>query len=293
MEATQQQLRAFAVLATELNFRRAAEILFISQPALSQSIKQLERAVGVPLLTRSTRHVALTPAGADFAAKVRPALAAIDDAMTSAQRWADGTNGVLRIGYLIGAALELLPKLLREFADLYPGVRVEIVEHDFSDPSAGLASKSVDLAVVRPPIDVANIELLEISQEGWVACLPTDHRLASRRRVKLAALLNEPIIAAPASAGRWRDYWIAQQYRDKAVAEVSAEAATFEAEFTAVAQGKGISITVATAARYFKRPGVAFVSISDAPMCSVALAWPSSDAAPAVAHFVRMAESHS
>ncbi|MCX6433952.1 MAG: LysR family transcriptional regulator, partial [Actinobacteria bacterium] len=124
MEATQQQLRAFAVLATELNFRRAAEILFISQPALSQSIKQLERTVGVPLLSRSTRHVALTPAGADFAEKVRPALAAIDEAVASARRWADGTNGVLRIGYMIGAGLDRLPKLLRQFSDLYPGIRV-------------------------------------------------------------------------------------------------------------------------------------------------------------------------
>ena len=293
MEATQQQLRAFAVLATELNFRRAAELLFISQPALSQSIKQLERAVGVSLLTRSTRHVELTPAGADFAERLRPALSAIDYAIASAQRWAEGTNGVLRIGYLIGAGLERLPKLLREFSAMYPGIRVEIVEYDFSDPTAGLASASVDIAIVRPPIDVDGINLLQFSEEGWVACLPTDHRLAARRRVKLAELLDEPIIAAPSSAGKWRDYWIAEQYRDQVVAKVAAEAATFEAEFTAVAQGKGISITVATAARYYRRPGVIFVPISDAPMCSVALAWPGGNTAPAAAHFVTMAAAHS
>ena len=285
MEATQQQLRAFAVLATELNFRRAAELLYISQPALSQSLKQLEKALGVALLTRDTRHVALTPAGADFAAKLRPALAAIDDAVASARRWSDGTNGVLRIGYLIGAGLDLLPKLLREFAERYPGIRVETVEYDFSDPSAGLASKSVDLAVVRPPIDVDAIETLEISQEGWVACLPTDHRFASRRRLKLAELFDEPIIAAPSSAGTWRDYWIAQEYRDKGFAKVVAEAATFEAEFSAVAQGKGISITIGSAPRYFKRPGVVFVPISDAPMGSTVLAWPTTDTAPAAIRF--------
>ncbi|MCX6432865.1 MAG: LysR substrate-binding domain-containing protein, partial [Actinobacteria bacterium] len=106
-------------------------------------------------------------------------------------------------------------------------------------------------------------------------------------------LLNEPIIAAPSSAGKWRDYWIAQQYRDHVVAQVTAEAATFEAEFTLVAQGKGISITVETAARYFRRPGVVFVPITDAPICAVALAWPESGTAPAVNHFVRMAASDS
>jgi len=293
LDATQQQLRAFAVLATELNFRRASEILFISQPALSQSIKQLEKSLGVSLLIRNTRNVALTPAGADFAVKLRPALAAIDEAVASARRWSDGTNGLLRIGYLIGAGLDLLPKLLREFSDLYPAIRVETIEYDFSDPTAGLASQSVDLAIVRPPIDVEPIETLTISEEGWVACLPSDHRLAGRRRVKLAELFDEPIIAAPASAGTWRAYWLAQDYRGKGFAHVAAEAATFEAEFTAVAQGKGISITMASAPRYYKRPGVVFVPISDAPMGTTVLAWPGKDTAPAAVRFVEMTRRHS
>lgn len=292
MEATQQQLRAFAVLATELNFRRAAALLYVSQPALSQSIKQLERAVGVPLLTRDTRHVALTPAGADFAAKLRPALLAIEEAIASARRWADGTHGVLRIGYLIGAGLDRLPKLLREFSDAYPAIRVETVEYDFSDPTAGLSTKAVDLAVVRPPIDVEGVDMMEIGEEGWVACLPSDHRLARRRRVKLAELFDDPIIAAPSSAGTWRDYWLAQEYRDQGFAKVAAEAATFEAEFTAVAQGKGISITMASAPRYYKRPGVVFVPISDAPMGSTSLAWPVDDTAPSVRHFVEIARQY-
>ena len=68
-----------------------------------------------------------------------------------------------------------------------------------------------------------------------------------------------------------------------------AEAATFEAEFTAVAQGKGISITVQTAARYFRRPGVVFIPIADAPPCSVSLAWRHKGAGPAVARFVALA----
>ena len=289
VEATHQQLRAFTVLAEELSFRRAAELLFISQPALSQSIKQLERALGVPLFTRDTRHVALTPAGADFAQRLRPALSSIDEAVAAARRWADGTYGVLRMGYLIGAGLDKLPKLLRQFSDQYPDIRVETIEFDFSDPTAGLSSRAVDLAVVRPPIDVEDIEMLDIAEEGWVACLPTDHRLARRRRVKLFELFDDPIIAAPSSAGTWRDYWIAQDYRGKGFAEVAAEAATFEAEFTAVAQGKGISITMASAPRYYKRPGVTFVPISDAPTGVTALAWPTRDTAPSVQHFVDIA----
>lgn len=293
MEPTQQQLRAFSVLATELNFTRSAEIVHVSQPALSQSMKQLEKALGVALLTRDTRHVSLTPAGVDFAAKLGPALSSIDDAVASARRWAAGTNGVLRIGYLIGAGLDLLPKLLRDFSDRYPGIRVETIEYDFSEPSAGLATNSVDLAVIRPPVDVESIETLEISREGWAACLPTNHRFATRRRLKLAELFDEPIIAAPSSAGTWRDYWIAQDQRGKGFAEVVAEAATFEAEFSAVAQGKGISITMRSAPRYFNRPGVVFVPISDAPMGTTVLAWPAKVTTKAALRFVEMAAKHS
>ena len=291
-EVTQRQLRAFVVLADELHFGRASARLHMSQPALTLSIQQLEKALGVVLLIRSTRSVTLSPAGIDFRFRIGPALHAIDEALEATQRWADGTRGVLRLGYLIGAGLELLPKLLRSFADAYPHIRVETREYDFSDPSAGLDSGEVDIALVRPPIDSKGMRFLQISEEGWTACVPRDHPLATLDEVKLEDILGEPIVAAPQSAGGWRDYWIASSYRsDHKPAVVVAEAATFEAEFTAVAQGKAISITMATAALYFRRPGVAFIPIVDAPPSSVSLAWPRKGSGPAVARFVTFVET--
>ena len=290
MEVTQRQLRAFSAVALELNFSRAAQRLHISQPALSLCIQQLEKALGVRLLERNTRAVALTDAGLDFLDKLSPALAALDEAVTTARRWATGEIGVLRIGYLIGAGLEELPRLLRDFTTRYPNVRVETAEYDFSDPSAGLRTGEVDIALIRPPIDL-DIETLILSHEGWVACVASDHPFAARDSVALAAVLAEPIVAAPASAGAWRDYWIAADYRITTPATIVAEAATFESEFNTVAQGKGISITVETAARYYRRPGVSFVPISDAPPCSVALAWPKGEHPPAMAQFIDVART--
>ncbi|MEI7780227.1 MAG: LysR family transcriptional regulator, partial [Actinomycetes bacterium] len=167
-EVTQRQLRAFVVLAEELHFGRAAARLHVSQPALSVAIQQLEKALRVALLTRSTRSVILTPAGEEFLTNLAPALVAVDSALDLARSWAEGTRGRLRLGYLIGAGLERLPKLLREFSDAYPDIRVETFEYDFSDPSAGLASGEVDIALLRPPLEVKNLRFLEISQEGWV-----------------------------------------------------------------------------------------------------------------------------
>jgi DNA-binding transcriptional LysR family regulator len=290
VEVTQRQLRAFSVVAHELNFSRAAALLHISQPALSLCIQQLEKALGVRLLERNTRAVALTDAGIAFLDKLTPALTALDEAVTTARGWATGAIGVLRIGYLIGAGLEELPRLLRDFSTRYPNVRVETVEYDFSDPSAGLRTGDVDIALIRPPIDL-DIETLVLSHEGWVACVAADHPFATRSEVPLAEVLAEPIVAAPSSAGSWRDYWIAADYRLTAPATIVAEAATFESEFNTVAQGKGISITVETAARYYRRPGVTFVPISDAPPCSVALAWLQDEHPPAMAQFVDVART--
>ena len=273
MNPSLRQLESFVVLASTLNFRRAAELLHVTQPALSVQIKRLERQLGIELFTRTTRTVALTDAGHALQSELAPVLQSLDRVIDGMRSWADGTTGVLNVGYLIGAGPDTLPRLLREFATSYPSVRVETNEYDFGHPTAGLDTGEVDIAIIRPPVDFDGLDYLPISEEGWVACLPQDHRLTEYDSLKIEQVLEEPIIAAPQSAGAWRDYWIAQEYRSRAPAHVAGEAATFEAEFTAVAQGRGISITTATAAQFYRRPGIRFVPIIDAPPCIVALAW--------------------
>ena len=133
---TLRQLRYFVVLGEELNYRRAAERLFISQPALSTAIKQLEHQLGVPLFTRSTREVALTGLGAEWLPGVREALSGVDAAVDRLASLA-GTGAVpLRIGYLIGTGADLLFRMVRDFEAAYPEITVEPTEFDFSDPTA-------------------------------------------------------------------------------------------------------------------------------------------------------------
>src|SRR6478752_9278053 len=96
-------LRYFRAVAEELHFGRAAERLHIAQPPLSQQIRQLERELGVTLLTRSTRNVELTPAGREFLGRTVEILAAVDDAVEQARRIADGAEGRLVIG-CVGSA---------------------------------------------------------------------------------------------------------------------------------------------------------------------------------------------
>jgi DNA-binding transcriptional LysR family regulator len=269
---TLRQLRAFLAVAEELSFTRAAERLLVSTPWLSETVKELEHQLKVTLFVRTTRSVELTEAGRVFSGLLAHVLDDLDDAFRVAQRMAARSGPELKLGYVIGAGLDLLPRLVRTYLDRRPDQSLRSVEYDFTDPTAGLRDHAVDAAIVRPPLGLAGIVTLELTTEPRVACLPEGHRLARRDDVTVTDLLPEPIIAAPASPGPWRDYWLLTEYRT-GPPPVVGEARTRDAELHMVARGEGISITSAGASRYYARPGVVFRQISDIPYCSVALAW--------------------
>jgi DNA-binding transcriptional LysR family regulator len=266
------QLRAFLAVAEELSFSRAAERLVVSTPWISETVKELERQLKLTLFVRTTRSVELTDAGRVFAGLLSRVLDDLDDAVRVAQRMGARSGRALTLGYVIGAGLELVPRLVRTYLERRPDQTLHSVEYDFADPTAGLRGHDVDAAIVRPPLGLAGIATLELTTEPRVACLPEGHRLAKHESVSVSDLLQEPIIAAPSSPGPWRGYWLLQEYRT-GPAPIVAEARTRDAELHMVARGDGISITSAGAARYYARPGVVFVPISGIPPCSVALAW--------------------
>jgi DNA-binding transcriptional LysR family regulator len=279
-------LRCFVVLAEELHFARAAARLHLSQPALSQTLKQLELATGLQLLARTTRRVELTPDGAALREDAVRVLASFDELVERAHARAAGRLGTLRVGFSIGAAVDLVPRILRAHAEQYPDVNVVLTEFDFSEPETGLDDDRSDVAILRPPID-ADVELFTLTTEACVACLPDSHRLADRDEVSIYDLLGEPIVAAP-GRGTWRDYWLGCEYRDGVPPNVVAEVATFESELQTVASGRGISITAEAAARFYARPGLRFPRIADMPPCEVAVAIPAG-ATPAARAFARVA----
>ena len=266
------QLRAFLAVAEELSFSRAAERLMVSTPWISETVKELERHLKVTLFLRTTRSVQLTDAGRVFSGLLAHVLDDLDDAIRFAQRAGTRSGRALTLGYVIGAGLEFVPRLVRTYLDRRPDQTLHSVEYDFADPTAGLRDHNVDAAIVRPPLGLAGIATLELITEPRVACLPEGHRLAQRESVAVSDLLAEPIIAAPSSPGPWRDYWLLTDYRT-GPAPIVGEARTRDAELHMVARGEGISVTSAGAARYYARPGVVFIPISGVPPCSVALAW--------------------
>jgi DNA-binding transcriptional LysR family regulator len=264
------QLRAFVMVAQELSFLGAAQRLFVSQPALSQTVRQLEAQLDVTLFERNTRKVNLTEAGAALLPQAKDILKKLDGLAQTARDHANGVRGSLKVGFLIGAGVDLIPQILSSFAKRFPQVKVIVSEFDFANPHAGITD-GMDVAILRPPLEIDDIELITLIEEDCVACLPSTHRLAGETSVSIHELLDEPIVAAPGS-GIWRNYWTANHYRQGGQAPVVHEASTVESELQAVASERGISITAASTARFYARPGLSFPVIRDMPLCTVCVA---------------------
>jgi DNA-binding transcriptional LysR family regulator len=278
------------VLGEELNYRRAAERLFITQPALSTAIKQLEHVLGVALFTRSTREVALTDVGAAWLPRVHEALSGVDGAVADLSALSGRRANRIRVGYFLGTGADLLYRLVRHFEAAHPEITIEATEFDFSDPTAGLADGSTQIALTRPPLDLPGHRIFVLDTEDWVACLPRDHRFAERDEVDITELLDDPIVCAPESAGGWRDYWMATELRDRPPT-IAAVAATYEAETTAIARGLGISFTTEAIARLYDRPGIVYVPIRGHAPSYIALAWNPDRLSPQARTLVRHVES--
>jgi len=266
-------VRAFIAVAQERSFARAAERLHVSQPALSQTIIQLEENIGLPLFERTTRAVSLTASGEKLLARGLALSRSMDQFQDEVRRLQLALKSELRVGFMIGTAVEFIPAIVREFERVRPDAILRMKEYDFSDPSAGLITGEVDCGIIRPPIAAEDIDIVEIGREKCVVCLPAGHPLTVKPVVLLDDILDEPIIAAP-TPGIWRDYWLASDYRDESrPAKVVLEVATVESELQAVAMGRGISITADSTARYYARPGVVFRDIADMRECMIAIGY--------------------
>ena len=137
MDIDTRLLRYFAAVAEEGNLTRAAERLFVSQPALTKQIRQLERQLGVPLFTRSRAGMTLTAAGRALASQVPAVLGGLDQALREPKAAASRAARVLRVGFLADAANEATQQIIAEFGRRRAGWRVEMRAAPWTDPPPG------------------------------------------------------------------------------------------------------------------------------------------------------------
>ncbi|MFI7392406.1 MULTISPECIES: LysR family transcriptional regulator [Streptomyces] len=289
MDVDTRLLRYFAAVAEEGSLTRAAQRLYVSQPALTKQIRQLESALGVPLFTRSRSGMALTGPGRTLAARVPGLLAGWEAALRETRSAARRADRILRVGFLASAANEATQPIIAEFARRRPDWRAEMRQAAWSNPSAGLADSDVDVALVRLPFPgQETLRVVELFSEPRCVALPETHPLAGRETIDFRELWDEPFVAAPPETGPWRAYWLAADERDGHPVRVGAVTEQPDDWLTAIANGYGVALAPESAARFYTRPGVVHRPVTGIGPSRVAVAWaPADDADPVVRDFVR------
>jgi DNA-binding transcriptional LysR family regulator len=173
------QLRAFVAVAEALNFTRAAERLHLGQQAVSKSVGQLERELGVVLLERTSHDVRLTAAGRDLLADGRGALAAVDAAFERARRVGRGIEGTVRVGITPALGRTEREEVVRALRDDAPDVSVLLLEVWPDAAAAALRRREVELVVVRTAPADPKVDHTALRPTPARLYVPADHRLAA------------------------------------------------------------------------------------------------------------------
>lgn len=189
------QLRAFVAVAETRNFTRAAERLHVAQQAVSKTVRQLERELGVDLLERTTREVRLTPAGAALLADGREALAAAEYAFARATEVGRGLIGRVHVGISPAVGLAERRLAIEALRDGAPGLGVALLEVRPADVAPKLRAGELDLVLGRAEPRDAGVDWAPLRPTPAVLCVPAGHRLAERDApIDLAAADGERVL---------------------------------------------------------------------------------------------------
>ncbi|AYC38823.1 LysR family transcriptional regulator [Streptomyces griseorubiginosus] len=272
-------LRYFLAVAEDLHFTRAADRLYVSQPALSKQIRSLERQLGVELFRRDRHGVRLTEAGETLlphARQVLQAWAAADTAMASARAAGRGT---LVVGMSTSPGRGgLLPAIRSRFTAAHPEAVARLRQMGWQDPTAGLADGETEVAFVWLPLpDPERYAWTPVAEESRLVALSAGHPLASRESIDFADLADEPFLALPASAGPLRDFWLAVDERSGRPPRVGAEIAGTEETYEALVAGLGVCLVAAGNAPLITLGGVVTRPVRGLGPSRYVLAWRKED----------------
>lgn len=287
-------LRYFVAVAEELHFGRAAQRLHISQPPLSMQIRSLEEALGVQLLARTQRRVALTQAGSAFLGEARQVLARTEAAIMLARRASRGEVGDLAVGFVSTADYNVLPPLLREFRTRAPAVRLTLHESTTDRQIADLLEGRIDIGFVLPPVDDARLTYRRIHQEPLVAALPARHPLArARGRIRLAKLADAPFILFPRPLAPGLYDAVVSFCRSAGFSpHIEQEAVQMQTIVSLVSAEMGVALIPASL-QHLGRTGVVYKALVEpSPLTEIGLAWRRDDPLSTLQVFLEVVRSH-
>lgn len=298
----QRQLKHFVAVAETLHFGKAADLLGMTQPPLSQSIRALEAEIGSPLFLRTNRSVALTALGAEWLGPVRTALDDVEALAGLAQRLRRGESGRLEISFVSTVDYSILPSLVQHFSDLYPKVELVLTEATSDVQIATLLEGKGNIGIIIRHAPAALPQALsyrKLVREPLIAAVPKDwisqgRVISVKGRLTSAAVTSSPLVifprrVAPSFYDLVMDYYAAHGRE----VHIIQHAIQMQTIISLVSAGMGIALVPASM-RHLARSGVIYLALeSKAPQLESGLIWREGDSNSTLANFLRIAtKSH-
>jgi DNA-binding transcriptional LysR family regulator len=285
-------LRYLVAVAEAGSVTAAARQLYITQPALSVAVRELERELGVTLLRRHSRGVDLTSAGQAFVERSRRALDIVEEAVLTAKRIGGPPVDQLVVG-LLPATFSAAPRaVLAAFRDRHPRVQIKYRELSYITHTRDLVTGRVDVAFLWPPYAEPGLRFLGLSQEPRVLGVAPHHPLADRDAVSLDDILDLPFPGFhPASSGGWFASWFFDSQREAPARTTHDETTTPFEMALVVHEGRAIAPAARSFALAFPSEGVRWLQLTDAPPATLALAWHPDNRNAAVGALVEIARA--
>ncbi|MEU7933661.1 LysR family transcriptional regulator [Micromonospora echinofusca] len=287
------ELEAFLAVAEELHFGRAAERLRVSTARVSQTIRKVERRVGVALFNRTSRRVELSPVGRALYDELRPAWDQIAAAVGRAVEAGRGFTGTLRVCFTGAAGGQLLVSITEVFRRRHPECQTQIREAQMGELMPWLRGGEVDLALATFPVDEPGIVTgpVLVSEARFLA-VPVGHPFARRDAVSVEDLADVAMLQLPDTLPRsLRAHRTPHATPAGRPIRAGISAATFHEVLTHVGAGLGVFPVGANARRYYARPDVAYVHLDDAPPLQWGLLWRADGATARVRAFAEAAHT--
>ncbi|MET3505723.1 LysR family transcriptional regulator [Halalkalibacter oceani] len=196
-----QQLEYFQRVAQLQHVTKAAQSLFISQPALSRSIARLEKELGVPLFERQGRTVQLNRYGKLFLEKVNLAIQVIEEGKQELQSEMSPNRGNITLSFLPTLGTDFVPELIEKYRATYPDVTFQLFQNTAHDLIEQLKAGDIDVCLTTIVEPDPEIQWVELFSEELLVIVPQCHRLSDRQEIRLKDIANEPFVGFKKGAG--------------------------------------------------------------------------------------------
>lgn len=286
------QLQYFLGVASELHFSRAAEKLFIAQPALSRQIQQLEENLGVLLFERNKRNVKLTPAGEYLKGEATQLLSQVEHIRNRTQLIHKGEEGEIKIGHPGSAIYSVIPPILTNLRLHFPQIKAKLSEVLENDLFGNLKNYQLDVAFIREPFINKNVISKVIFEEHFALVLPENHWISQENFTSLAQVKYEPFVLPPRYAGSaYYDLLVRMCEREGFMPNISHESNFGATILRLVEHNLGVSL-MPISYKFSSAMRVKFIELTDIPeRTHLSIAWRKNDTNPVLLNFLKVAES--